>query len=138
IGHERSLRGRHETSFEGPPFDPSIERLARTDGEALRIERLVSLVRQHQHRCCQRATEAAHEVRNILDAEIRPVVAVAEDEAPIAWVAPDPGRERFLHAAMGDELATVPEAALRVEQDAALAAAPGRRRSIEEVRVVDR
>ena len=78
----------------------------------------------------------AHEVRRVVDREVRPVVAVGQDVAAVVGVPADPRVQRRREPGVLDAAPLVPEAALRIEADGALARPALGGREAEELGVV--
>jgi len=80
--------------------------------------------------------DRANGVRSVVDLEVRPVVAVGQDVAPIVGVAPDPSVKRLFERGMIDPRAVVPEFPVCIEANGAFARRAGRRGEAVEVGMV--
>jgi hypothetical protein len=118
-GGERGLGVGGESRLEGPaagfPLDHRVQRVPLADAAGLGLPGLLGAVAEDEHHTGGLDAQGPHEVRRVLHREVRPVVAVREDEAAVVRVARDPRVQRCLEAGVLDEAPLVPEATLRVE-----------------------
>src|SRR5271155_1764684 len=118
--HEPSLVG----SVIGPPFDCGVERAVLGDPGATRVPILFGSVAQTESSAITVDVDGLDEERNVVDGEVRPIVAVREDVAPVVGMTANPRTQRRSKSSVLHLFSVVPESSPRIETDGAFARAP--------------
>src|SRR5262249_34996833 len=109
--------------------DVAVGHVVAVDAEGLAAKLLARPVRERELQPAVGAgADAAHEERRVLDGDVDPVDGILDDIAPALRIDVEPARESLGEPGVGHRLPVVPDAALAIDADRALARESGGQR----------